>query len=156
MSDGGEAFLRYPTARLPELTDVELETYGDHWWALARQCYRDGNDVDRWRCADAATYAVLEQARRAGVVVHNPPPRSMSEADRSMERNMLLNSCAPDDGCGFPIHPGLQGLRYPSYGMHLEPLAERRAFEERMRDWVAIGASYGMSEEQGLAFSLYM
>jgi len=156
VKDDWAGFIRFVPARIPELTDDELQSYADHWWMLARQYYRNGDDVHRWRCSDTATYAVLEQARRSGLVVRVPFSRSLTEADRSRERNILLNACVPDDGCGFPLHPALQGLCYPHYGMHLQPLGERRAYEERMRDWVATAACYGLSEEAGLGYSLYL
>jgi len=36
------------------------------------------------------------------------------------------------------------------------PVAERRAYEERMLDWVATAVCYSVSEEQGLLFGLYL
>jgi len=76
--------------------------------------------------------------------------------DVSAERDRLLNADVPDNGYGRPLHPDLQGLRYPHYGMHRRPLAERREYGELMLDWVAIGRSPGLTPEQSMHLSLYL
>jgi hypothetical protein len=103
-----------------------------------------------------ATAAVVERARRAGVDVSGEPASSDDGRDEATARNDLLNSCVPDNGWGYPLHPHLQGLTYPMAGMHRRSLADRLAYEEDMLDWVAYGTASGLTDAQSMHLSLYL
>jgi hypothetical protein len=103
-----------------------------------------------------ATAAVVEQAQRAGIETLVEPVPSAVPVDAALARNALLNSCVPEGGCGYPLHPELQGLQYPAYGMHRQSMSKRLSYEEKMLDWVAVGESYGYTDEQSMLFSLYL
>jgi hypothetical protein len=76
--------------------------------------------------------------------------------DARLARDRRLNADVPAGGRGFPLHPDLQGLRYPNYGVHRRPLAERQAYEEDMLDWVAMGRAHGLTPGQSMHLSLYL
>jgi len=62
----------------------------------------------------------------------------------------------PESECGFPMDAELRHLTYPVAGLHVRSRAERKAFEDRMREGARWARAYGVPDQTWDSWLMYL